>query len=57
MYDFIVVGGSQSGLAMGYQLKQLEIDFEEQKRNIELGGLEKNALSKIGKYKWNGEFI
>lgn len=27
MYDFIVVGGSQSGLAMGYHLKQLGFNF------------------------------
>ncbi|TRX54928.1 flavin-containing monooxygenase [Thalassomonas sp. M1454] len=27
MYDFIVVGGSQAGLAMGYHLKQLGFNF------------------------------
>lgn len=27
MYDFIIVGGSQSGLAMAYQLKKLNVNF------------------------------
>lgn len=27
MYDYIVVGGSQAGLAMGYHLKQLGHNF------------------------------
>ncbi|WNC73756.1 NAD(P)/FAD-dependent oxidoreductase [Thalassotalea psychrophila] len=27
MYDYIVVGGSQAGLAMGYQLKKLDVSF------------------------------
>ncbi|KGJ99041.1 flavin-containing monooxygenase [Thalassotalea sp. ND16A] len=27
MYDFIVIGGSQAGLAMGYHLKQLGVNF------------------------------
>ncbi|WP_068546565.1 flavin-containing monooxygenase [Thalassotalea crassostreae] len=38
MYDFIIVGGSQAGLAMGYELKKLGMNFLIVDGNDEIGG-------------------